>query len=198
MKVGVISNNDLCLPLLYYLKNNKADPQLYFSDSLVNDPKRNDVLQLCGNYSIPVHTDAHSPDSLYSWLNSTEPDLVFVLSHLHRIDVKRIPVPLGIFNIHFGKLPQFRGASPVFWQLKKMEANLGLSIHALTDRMDAGAVYWKKEIRNEEHFTYSYVQYLFSHLLLEGVNSMLEQIHSSSPFQLEEQDETKACWFARP
>src|ERR1700730_1967640 len=153
MKVGVISNNDLCLPLLYFLKNNKADPQLYLSESSVHHPKRSDVLQVCRDYSIPVHEDSHSPDSLYSWFDSTKPELVLVLSHLHRIDTKRTSIANRIYNIHFGKVPEFRGASPVFWQLKKMESTLGVCIHALTDRMDGGAIYWKKEIANEEHFT---------------------------------------------
>ncbi|HKP32317.1 MAG TPA: formyltransferase family protein [Chitinophagaceae bacterium] len=195
MKIGVVSNNDLCLPLLYFLHGNKVDVQLYFGQSLVNDQSRDTVDAFCKNSGINFQNGGQSKDSIYPWMNSFSPDAVFVLGHIHKIKRNSINVPSSIYNIHFGKLPEYRGSSPVFWQLKNMETEIGCSIHALTDEMDAGPVYWQKEIKNEKHFTHNYVQYIFSNLVVDGVKEILLNSNSSQP---KEQDATKVHWYKRP
>ena|SRR5580765_2905322 len=52
---------------------------------------------------------------------------------------------------------------------------------------------WEKEIRNEDHFTHSYVQYLFSNFVVEGVNEIL-----SNPNAPKIQDESNAHWYPKP
>ena len=199
MKVGMISNNDLCIPSLYFLTNSKIEVELYFANSPVHDSKRDSVTQLCTNFNIPVHTPNDPRDSLYEWVISKNFDIVFVLGYRHKINLDRIKnIRQGIYNIHFGKLPEFRGSSPVFWQMKKMEDYLGICIHNLTEQMDAGALVWEKHIKNERHYTYSYVQYLFSNIVVEGMDSILRNINTSIPFQQKEQDESKAFWYRRP
>jgi len=197
MKVGVISNNDLCLPLLFFLLNNKVETHLYFSRSSVIDPKRQAVHHFCSTYSVAYIDEEKGQESIYTWTSTIDADFLFVLGHLKKIDCQKAKARFGTYNIHFGKLPEYRGASPVFWQMKKMEPTLGLAIHALTDEMDAGAIYWSKEISNEDHFTHNYVQYLFSNLMLEGVGEILVKT-SNGKLQSEQQDESKACWHSKP
>ena len=197
MKIGIVSNNDLSLPLLYFLHGNKADVQLYFGQSLVNDQSRETVGEFCKSSGINIYDGAGSKDSIYTWVNSCSPDVVFVMGHIHKINKQSITVPGGIYNIHFGKLPDYRGSSPVFWQLKNCETEIGCAIHALTDQMDAGPVYWSRNIKNEDHFTYNYVQYIFSNLIVDGVKDILINL-SSTGIRPHEQDETKARWFNRP
>lgn len=197
MKIGVVSNNDLCLPLLYFLHGNNADTQLYFGQSHVNDQSRLTVGQFCENAAIDLYDGAGSKDSFYNWIDSYTPDVVFVMGHIHKINLNGSTIPGGIYNIHFGKLPEYRGSSPVFWQIKNAEPQVGCSIHALTDQMDAGPVYWSTEILNEDHFTYSYVQYVFSNLVVNGVKEILHSL-TSSGIQPKAQDETKARWYKRP
>jgi methionyl-tRNA formyltransferase len=197
MKVGVISNNDLCLPLLFFLNNNKAETNLYFGTSPIFEPKREDVLRFCSNYKISCSNQAKKSETVSQWANQLDPDLLFVIGHRQKIDIQKTKARLGMYNIHFGKLPQYRGSSPVFWQMKNNDSTLGLSIHKLTDEMDAGPVHWQKVIKNEEHFSHNYVQYLFSNLLLEGVNEIIQRVNDAS-FQPIEQDETSANWYSRP
>ena len=197
MKVGVISNNDLCLPLLFFLVNNNIEVHLYFSKASIIDPKRPDVHRFCNMYSISFIDEASKSESLYSWINSIDADFLFVLGHLRKIDCQKCNAKFGVYNIHFGKLPEYRGASPVFWQMRKMESMLGLCIHALTEEMDAGDVYWTKEIRNEDHFSHHYVQYLFSNLMLEGVSDIMIRTNNGT-LQGLQQDESKARWHSKP
>jgi methionyl-tRNA formyltransferase len=81
--------------------------------------------------------------------------------------------------------------------MKKMEPSLGLAIHSLSEEMDAGPICWTKEIRNEDHFTHNYVQYLFSNLMLEGVHDIIARA-SSGILQSQAQDESKARWHSKP
>jgi methionyl-tRNA formyltransferase len=43
-------------------------------------------------------------------------------------------------NIHPSLLPAYRGPAPVFWQFRNGERDLGVTLHALNDELDAGPV----------------------------------------------------------
>jgi peptidoglycan/xylan/chitin deacetylase (PgdA/CDA1 family) len=47
---------------------------------------------------------------------------------------------LGTINLHKGKLPEFRGMPPAFWELWKDQRTVGCSIHLVDDKLDAGDV----------------------------------------------------------
>lgn len=48
--------------------------------------------------------------------------------------------PLGALNVHLGLLPQNRGPAPVFWALHDGDTQVGVSVHRVVPRIDAGAV----------------------------------------------------------
>jgi len=73
--------------------------------------------------------------------------------HRYRIELivsvcfpRRIPdallrsVKFGGLNIHPSPLPAWRGVDPVFWQLRHGCSTIGLSLHEMTNVIDAGAV----------------------------------------------------------
>lgn len=47
---------------------------------------------------------------------------------------------LGSINLHCGRLPDYRGAPPAFWELMNGETSCGVSVHEVTDKLDAGLV----------------------------------------------------------
>ena len=47
-------------------------------------------------------------------------------------------------NIHCGKLPEYRGAPPCFWEVYNGEAEVGVTIHGVTAGLDAGPIYNQK------------------------------------------------------
>lgn len=47
---------------------------------------------------------------------------------------------LGCLNVHPSLLPAYRGPSPVFWQLRADERMSGVTIHKLSDELDAGDI----------------------------------------------------------
>lgn len=47
---------------------------------------------------------------------------------------------LGCINIHSGRLPQYRGMMPTFWQMRAGEPCATVTIHEMAERLDAGGV----------------------------------------------------------
>jgi methionyl-tRNA formyltransferase len=43
-------------------------------------------------------------------------------------------------NLHSGKLPQYRGMMPSFWQMVRGEADATVTVHRMATRVDAGDV----------------------------------------------------------
>ena len=197
MKVAVISNSELCIPLLHYLKLNQVQTVLYLGSHPVGTDISS-LMSFCNANSIPVEVEKTSA-RLFSWLSSQNPDYGFVFGYKKLIDVERLgEFKKKIFNIHPGRLPQYRGASPVFWQLKNGEEMLGITIHFLNERYDAGETVWSKEIRNESHFSYGLAELIFSNVLMEGVRYVLSTGIDQLQKQKSVQDETFASTYKKP
>ena len=47
---------------------------------------------------------------------------------------------LGCINLHSGKVPDYRGAAPAFWELYNGETHVGITIHKVEERLDAGNI----------------------------------------------------------
>lgn len=75
------------------------------------------------------------------WLRGLSADL-FVLGGYAKIippAVVAIP-PMGIINLHGGKIPHYRGTAPIPWQIINGETELGLTILYADEGIDTGAV----------------------------------------------------------
>ncbi len=47
---------------------------------------------------------------------------------------------LGAINIHSGRLPQYRGMMPTFWQMRAGESSATVTIHEMAAKLDAGGI----------------------------------------------------------
>lgn len=72
-------------------------------------------------------------------LASCQPDVALVATY-HRKIVRVPGLPDAIFNIHPSLLPAYQGANPYFWVLRHGVARTGVSVHILSDEIDAGEV----------------------------------------------------------
>ena len=53
----------------------------------------------------------------------------------------------GTINLHAGKLPSYRGGSPLNWQIINGEKKIGISIIKMREEVDAGDIYASKNFR---------------------------------------------------
>ncbi len=84
-------------------------------------------------------SDLHGKD-LLKVLAELEPDVIIldgsgIVSGQHIRAARR-----ACLNIHCGALPAYRGAPPVFWELYRGEATVGVSIHLVEEALDSGAI----------------------------------------------------------
>jgi hypothetical protein len=105
----------------------------------------------------------HSPDSMLEYLRGrgvrTEPIAeirseetrrqlaalapdVFLFCPFDQIaGPKFLSIPkMGTFNVHLGKLPEYRGGLSAFWVLRRGDPEAGATVHEVIAELDAGAI----------------------------------------------------------
>jgi len=78
---------------------------------------------------------------------------------------------LGTLNLHKGKVPDFRGMPPAFWELWRDEKEVGCTVHKVEAGLDTGAVVLESSIPVRPHSTLRGLQYTLDEL---GVRLMTE------------------------
>lgn len=85
------------------------------------------------------HPDLHSPGCL-AQVSSLRPDLGLVFA-CYRLRRSLFAMPrLGTLNLHLGKAPEFRGSSPGFYEMLAGVSEVGVTVHRVDDRLDAGPI----------------------------------------------------------
>jgi len=60
---------------------------------------------------------------------------------------------LGSINLHKGKLPEFRGMPPAFWELWHDASSVGCSVHCIDDKLDTGHLLGESQVSRARHST---------------------------------------------
>ena len=92
-------------------------------------------------YDYPVWTvdDFHSEQCL-TLLRELRVDLAIIDgTYILKPSVFTLP-RLGAINLHCGKVPEYRGAPPAFWELYDGVSEVGVTIHEVTAGIDQGPV----------------------------------------------------------
>ena len=93
---------------------------------------------------VPAGMDLLLPGSvrtLSAVLGAYQPDVLLVFGFNWRLSPDVLAVPrLGALNIHPSALPKYRGPSPVLWAIRNGDPCMGLTVHRMTDRIDAGPI----------------------------------------------------------
>jgi folate-dependent phosphoribosylglycinamide formyltransferase PurN len=87
-----------------------------------------------------VTTDYHSGESL-EFVRGLQPDLGIVYgTRILKTCLFSIPRQ-GSINIHKRRVPDYRGGGPVgLWELLEGQTEIGVTVHQVTDTLDAGAI----------------------------------------------------------
>jgi methionyl-tRNA formyltransferase len=106
--------------------------------------------------TVPVErvTSANS-QAARDLLCELEPDLLLTLGsrYLHE---KTFSIPrLGTVNVHHGRVPEYRGGPPIFWELAASEAEVGYIVHRIDSGIDTGAIYAAGAVPIERRSTVS-------------------------------------------
>ncbi|MBI4347406.1 MAG: methionyl-tRNA formyltransferase, partial [Elusimicrobia bacterium] len=90
---------------------------------------------------LPVHQPAGSPSELAPALAALKADAALVVAYGKILKPDLLAVPrLGFLNVHFSRLPLYRGAAPIQWSLIKGETRTAVTLFWLDEGMDTGPV----------------------------------------------------------
>ena len=138
----------------------------YRADSLSTNPR----------IRVLYTPDIHSAEAV-AVVRDFAPDLGLSLAApILKPEIFKAP-RLGTINLHKGKLPEFRGMPPEFWEFWADKPSVGCSVHWVDDRLDQGAVLQEAEISRQQFSTLKGVRLqldeLGARLVCEAVESVL-------------------------
>jgi peptidoglycan/xylan/chitin deacetylase (PgdA/CDA1 family) len=81
--------------------------------------------------------------------------------------------PLGCINLHKGKVPEYRGMPPAFWELYEGRPTAGVTVHFVDDHLDTGDVVGTCEITVHPNET---EQSLRTKLDIQGAKLLAESV----------------------
>jgi methionyl-tRNA formyltransferase len=110
-------------------------------------------------------TDVNS-SSFVSTMRTLDPDVFVVSTYPAIFGAELLSVPRhGAINCHPSLLPTYAGAQPGFWVLKNGEANTGVTVHRMTERIDSGEILAQQVVPIEPG---------------DNLGRLLERLHSKS------------------
>ena len=115
--------------------------------------------------------------------------VVYFFSQILKTDLLKIP-RLGVLNCHPSLLPRYGGPDPAFWMLKNGESIAGVTVHVMTEKIDAGDIVARQELiigENENAGQLTQRQHrAAATLLTEAVNAMEKGIIDPKPQNIAE------------
>ncbi|MDE1173468.1 MAG: formyltransferase family protein [Parvibaculaceae bacterium] len=98
---------------------------------------------LARRHGVPVYTiEASGPgDEVEGLVRALAPDLILSAYYRRMIPMRILSLArLGAFNMHGSLLPKYRGRAPLNWAILNGETRVGVTLHVMTGRADAGDI----------------------------------------------------------
>jgi methionyl-tRNA formyltransferase len=106
-------------------------------------------------HNIPVF-QPHKIRNDYNFLVELKPDLIITCAYGQLVPQAVLDIPqYGCLNVHGSLLPKYRGASPIQSALINGDKVTGVTIMEMILAMDAGRIFYKKEVNIDEEDDYS-------------------------------------------
>jgi len=200
MRVIFFGSSDYCIPLLESLHTHFTLVAIVTKpDRLVgrhHRPTPTAVKSIAKSHLIPVYTPSNKTQlvKLDQILRVLSADVGIVADYGLIIPLKILEIPLfKTLNIHFSRLPQLRGASPVQYTILMGEAKAWITLFIMEATMDTGPIVWQRQvpIANSET-TGSLYKKLFE-IASKDLPDILSQ-YASGKFKPISQDDSQATY----
>lgn len=100
------------------------------------------VGRVAEEHCVPV-TDVQSvnDESFVRQIESMDIDVILSVSCPEILEENILSAPeWGCLNVHTAKLPQYRGMMPTFWALLNGDSEIGVTVHEMVEKLDAGRI----------------------------------------------------------
>ena len=187
MKILVASSSDIAIPLIEDIVKSE---QHEFCGLLSNIDKAtgrgqsirsNNLAEWAKNSGVKIYQSASAND-IKQIVAEVLPDVVITIAFGQIIKEDSLKIPKnGWLNVHFSKLPKWRGAAPVQHAILNGESSTGISIFQLEKGMDTGPVYVFEDVIIQDNEKTPEVLNRMSLMVPDLVLKTLEMISGNVP-----------------
>lgn len=95
-------------------------------------------------------------NELIDILQKVQPDVCLVITFPKIFSQPILDIPkLGFYNFHYGLLPKYRSADPIFWQIKNQEKFGGVTVMKMDSSIDGGPILLEEKFPIEPYDNYA-------------------------------------------
>ena len=148
------------------------------------------IVELAKGNDIPICYFVGDNAQLITFLQLHSASIFLLSCYPKKLPQSIIRLSARCINIHPSKLPRYRGADPVFWQLRSGETETGVTLHEVTNSIDAGAILWFTPVAYPAGARLKTIQLMLLKEAIAGLKQLLitpvedwraqPQIHSNS------------------
>ena len=145
LKISLFFNNYRGVKVLNYLLKKKLNiNHIFLTKKYLNKKIINEVTKTKINFNLIKNLKSKI---IYNHLKY-KTDLSIICGFPHILNKKLINLcNYGILNCHAGKLPQYRGGSPLNWQMINGEKYIGISVIKIDEGIDTGEIVEEKKFK---------------------------------------------------
>lgn len=104
----------------------------------------------------------------------------------------------GVYNLHSGALPKYRGVCSLLYAILNGEKKFGCTIHKMINSIDAGPIFAKKCIPINKNNTYAENYIKMFYAILPDLLNLIINIKSKKKMILKKQDDNKSNYYSFP
>ena len=200
MKIVVFGNSLLTMPTFQALVQNHMVAGLCTDDSSSEETQRIQWIARQANVPLLSVNKRNLTQKLEKWLRNLQPDIALVLTFSYKIPIRILNIPpLGFYNFHFAKLPEYRGPQPIFWELVNREADGAITVHQMDARLDHGPIAIVEKIPILPSDTHGIHMVNLSFHALGVVQKLIVQLQNNpAGLVLIDQNHTRSKYYHRP
>ncbi len=117
-----------------------SDNHPYVTKSSIFRTGSHPIVELANGNKIPIYYFVGDNAQLITFLQFHSASIFLLSCYPKKLAQSIIRLSPRCINIHPSKLPRYRGADPIFWQLRSGETETGVTLHEVTSSIDAGAI----------------------------------------------------------
>ena len=156
----------------------------------------NNIQHVAASEGIPIEIlDPLDPGTR---LRPHTPDIGVVSCFPHRLHENLLKLPaFGCYNLHPSLLPQYRGPTPLFWQLRQGETETGVTLHKMCAGIDTGDIVAQQRLLIDDGISELELGRRCASSGVELVRLLLKNLPSGN-LTLTCQDEQRASYYGWP
>jgi methionyl-tRNA formyltransferase len=154
------------------------------------------VKQLAEKLNIPIYQpETLKNTDVFKKIKSIEADIMVVAAYGLIIPKDILELFDGnVFNVHASLLPKWRGAAPIHRAIENGDKEIGITIMGVEERLDAGPMYRKVAIKNDQKLTTGELTEILAFKGAEAMRDLINDFEKSESVTSQIQDESEATY----